>query len=154
MDGWSVRRRGEAGAAGGTRRNRTARFIGLPHHHFLSSAINDRRDQYGGGLENRARFLMEVIDAVRKEVGRDFHMQLKISAVDKHNAVNFWEKPGNTLKDSVQVCRWAEAAGVDAIHVSVGSTFPHPWNSAGPFPMDAAARHYPVMVPSGTLWFS
>ena len=76
MDGRSVRRRGEAGAGGGTRRNRTARFIGLPHHHFLSSAINDRRDQYGGGLENRARFLMEVSDAVREEVGRDFHMQL------------------------------------------------------------------------------
>jgi 2,4-dienoyl-CoA reductase (NADPH2) len=82
---------------------------------------------------------MEVIDAVRKEVGRDFHMQLKISAVDKHNAVNFWEKPGNTLEDSVQVCRWAEAAGVDAIHFSVGSTFPHPWNSAGPFGSEGSA---------------
>jgi 2,4-dienoyl-CoA reductase-like NADH-dependent reductase (Old Yellow Enzyme family) len=147
--------------AAGARRAQEAGLDGIELHGssgylittFLSSAINDRRDEYGGGLENRARFLMEVIDAVRTEVGRGFHMQLKISAVDKHNAVNFWERPGNTLEDSVQVCRWAEAAGVDAIHASVGSTFPHPWNSAGPFPMDAAARHYPVMVPSGTLGF-
>ena len=36
---------------------------------FLSSAINDRRDRYGGSLENRARFLMEVIEAIQKSVG-------------------------------------------------------------------------------------
>ena len=64
--------------AAGARRAQEAGLDGIELHGssgylittFLSSAINDRRDEYGGGLENRARFLMEVIDAVRKEVGR------------------------------------------------------------------------------------
>ncbi len=40
---------------------------------FLSSGINDRTDEYGGSLENRARFLLNVIEAIRNAVGRDFH---------------------------------------------------------------------------------
>src|SRR5215212_1501604 len=48
---------------------------------FLSSGINNRRDEYGGSLENRARFLLDIIRAVRREVGDDFHFQVKISAV-------------------------------------------------------------------------
>src|SRR5262245_16005470 len=47
---------------------------------FLSSGINDRKDEYGGPLEHRARLLLEVVRAVRSEVGPDFHVQVKISA--------------------------------------------------------------------------
>ena len=47
---------------------------------FLSSGINDRTDDYGGSLENRARFLLEVIRAIRATVGREFHLQVKLSA--------------------------------------------------------------------------
>jgi len=43
---------------------------------FLSSGINDRRDEYGGSLENRARFVLEIVDAIRAKVGRDFHLQM------------------------------------------------------------------------------
>ena len=75
---------------------------------FLSSGINDRTDAYGGSLANRARFLLDVIQAIRSEVGRDFHLQVKISAVD-HNNVVPWEGKGNTLADSVQVARWCES---------------------------------------------
>ena len=64
---------------------------------FMSSGINDRTDEYGGSLENRARFLLNVIEAIRGAVGRDFHLQVKLSAVD-HNNVIPWEKPGNTLR--------------------------------------------------------
>src|SRR4249919_2055691 len=71
---------------------------------FLSSAINDRTDEYGGSLENRARFLMDLVRAIRKEVGQDFHLQVKLSAVDHDNAVAFWGKKGNTLEDSIQIC--------------------------------------------------
>src|SRR5208337_4663803 len=68
------------------------------------------KDEYGGSLENRARFLLNVIEAIRNAVGRDFHLQVKLSAVD-HNNVIPWEKPGNTLDDTVKIAKWAEAPG-------------------------------------------
>jgi 2,4-dienoyl-CoA reductase-like NADH-dependent reductase (Old Yellow Enzyme family) len=122
---------------------------------FLSSGINDRTDKYGGSLKNRARFLLEIIEAVRKEVGDDFHFQVKISAEDFNNAVIPWEKPGNQLEETIQICQWIEQAGVDAIHVSVGSIFPHPLNPPGTFPLegkyatDRASTSYDVMLSSG-----
>lgn len=116
---------------------------------FLSSGINNRQDEYGGSLENRARFLLDVIRAIRKEVGYDFHLQFKISAIDFNNAVTFWEKPGNTLADSLQICKWAEEAGVDGIHVSTGSLFPHPLNPIGGFPFDVISKTYDAMLSSG-----
>ena len=126
---------------------------------FLSSGINDRTDEYGGSLENRARFLLEIVAAVRREVGDDFHFQMKISAEDFNNAVIPWEKPGNTLQETLQICQWLEAAGIDAIHVSVGSIFPHPLNPPGTFPLagqyatDQAATSYDTMLSSGTQTF-
>ena len=68
---------------------------------FLSSAINDRDDEYGGSLENRARFLLEVIRAIRAEVGDDYFLQVKMSALDNNNASMFpleWKR-GNTLEE-------------------------------------------------------
>lgn len=143
--------------ADGARRAREAGLDGVELHacngylinQFLSSGINNRKDEYGGSLENRARFLLDIMKAVRREVGDDFHFQVKISAVDHNNALAFWEKKGNTLKESIQVCKWVEEAGADAIHVSTGSTFPHPLNPPGPFPIDHAARVYGGMLHSG-----
>jgi 2,4-dienoyl-CoA reductase (NADPH2) len=120
---------------------------------FLSSGINNRKDEYGGSLENRTRFLLEIMAAVRRAVGDDFHFQVKISAVDHNNALAFWEKKGNTIEDSIEVCRMVEEAGADAIHVSSGSTFPHPLNPPGPFPIEHAARTYGGMIPSGIFGF-
>ena len=96
----------------------------------MSSGINDRTDHYGGSLRNRARFLLEVIRAIRTEVGPNFHVQVKISAVDYNNVLP-WEGKGNGLAESIQILQWCEAAGVDAIHVSSGSLFPHPLNPPG-----------------------
>jgi 2,4-dienoyl-CoA reductase-like NADH-dependent reductase (Old Yellow Enzyme family) len=143
--------------ADGARRAREAGLDGVELHacngylinQFLSSGINNRKDEYGGSLENRARFLLDIMRAVRQAVGDDFHFQVKISAVDHNNALAFWEKKGNTLKDSIQVCKWVEEAGADAIHVSTGSTFPHPLNPPGPFPIEHAARVYGGMLHSG-----
>ena len=98
---------------------------------FLSSAINDRKDEYGGPLENRARFVLEIVRSIRQRCGRDFHLQMKISATENNNAMSLTEPPGNGIEESVQVCQWLEAEGVDAIHVSSGSFFPHPRNPAG-----------------------
>jgi 2,4-dienoyl-CoA reductase-like NADH-dependent reductase (Old Yellow Enzyme family) len=115
---------------------------------FLSSGINDRTDEYGGSLANRARFLLDVIQAIRAEVGGGFHLQVKISAID-HNNVIPWEGKGNTLQESVEVARWCEAAGADAIHVSTGSLFPHPLNPPGEFSFETMASTYDVAISSG-----
>jgi 2,4-dienoyl-CoA reductase (NADPH2) len=148
-----------AAFAEGARRAREAGLDGVELHgangylitQFLSSGINDRKDEYGGSLENRARFVLEVVKAIRARVGRDFHLQMKISAVDYNNALLKYEKPGNTLQDSIQVCRWLVDAGVDAIHVSTGSSFPHPKNPAGTdLPMDILADTYDTLGGSGT----
>jgi 2,4-dienoyl-CoA reductase (NADPH2) len=149
--------------AEGARRAREAGLDGVELHgangylitQFLSSGINDRTDEYGGSLENRARFLLDIVKAVREKVGNDFHFQVKISAVDYNDALFPWEKPGNTLEESIQICQWLEAAGVDAIHVSAGSIFPHPLNPPGTFPLegkyatDKAATSYDTMLSSG-----
>lgn len=153
--------------ADGARRAREAGLDGVELHgangylitQFLSSGINNRTDEYGGSLENRARFLLDIVKAVRKEVGDDYHFQVKISAVDFNNAVIPWEKPGNTLSETVQICKWIEQAGVDAIHVSVGSIFPHPLNPPGTFPLegkfatDQASSSYDTMLSSGNQTF-
>ena len=115
---------------------------------FLSSGINDRDDRYGGSLMNRARFLLEVIEAIRARVGRDFHLQVKLSAVD-HNNVVPWERRGNTLEDTITVARWCETVGADAIHVSTGSLFPHPLNPPGELPLEVLAVTYDAMISSG-----
>ena len=143
--------------AQGARRARKAGLDGVELHgangylitQFLSSAINDRRDDYGGSLENRARFVLEVVRAIRAEVGNDFHLQMKISTTDYNNDVYPWEPKGNTIDESVQVCKWLEEAGVDALHVSAGSMFPHPRNPAGGLPMDELVKNYQIMLASG-----
>jgi 2,4-dienoyl-CoA reductase (NADPH2) len=147
--------------AAGARRARAAGLDGVELHgangylitQFLSSAINDRRDEYGGSLKNRARFLLDIVKAIRREAGADFHLQVKISATEFNNALQPFEPAGNTLKDSVQVCKWLEETGVDALHVSTGSSFPHPKNPAGEFPVTDALKTFPSMIASGTNEF-
>lgn len=120
---------------------------------FLSSGINDRSDEYGGSLENRARFVIEIVKSIRARCGDDFHLQMKISATENNNAMSAGEPRGNTIEDSVKVCQWLEAAGVDAIHVSGGSSFPHPRNPAGDLPVEDFIRVYDSMISSGDLTF-
>lgn len=107
-------------------------------HQFLSSAINDRSDEYNGDLKTRARIILEVLAAVRAEVGRDFFVSMKLSGRDEHNAfmAPFVRQVGNTIEDTVQLSRWLADAGLDAIHVSQGDSFPHPLVPAGLLPAD------------------
>jgi 2,4-dienoyl-CoA reductase (NADPH2) len=150
--------------AEGARRAREAGLDGVELHgangylitQFLSSAINDRKDEYGGSLENRARFVLDVVRAIRARVGSDFHLQMKISAVEHADAVSFFGigPSGNTIDDSVKVCQWLVEAGVDAIHVSTGAFFPHPLNPAGSdLPVDELVKTYDTMISSGDLTF-
>ncbi|MDT7604264.1 MAG: hypothetical protein QOF61_2261 [Acidobacteriota bacterium] len=143
--------------AEGARRAREAGLDGVELHgangylitQFLSSGINDRKDEYGGSLEKRARFVREIVRAIRKKVGSDFHLGMKISATDYNSAINPLEKKGNVLADSVQVCKWLIEDGVDHIHVSTGSMFPHPRNPMGDFPVEQAVRWYDGLLSSG-----
>lgn len=147
--------------AQGARRAREAGLDGVELHgangylitQFLSSSINDRKDEYGGSLENRSRFVLDVVAAIRREVGRDFHLQVKINGLDHGNAVYPLARKGNTLDESVQVCRWLEQAGVDALHISCGNSFPHPLNPPGGFPIDWAMKTYDIMIASGIYVF-
>jgi len=150
--------------AEGARRAREAGLDGVELHgangylitQFLSSAINDRRDEYGGALENRARFVLDIVRAIRARVGNDFHLQMKISVQDHNNAVGvFGAGPsGNTSEESVQVCKWLVDAGVDAIHVSTGSFFPHPRNPAGvDLPVEELEKTYDTILSSGDRAF-
>jgi len=116
---------------------------------FLSSAINDRKDDHGGALENRARLLLEAVRAVRARLGDDFHVQVKISVREEANAFLPWLRHGNRVEESVQVCRWLEEAGADGVHVSAGSTFPHPLNPAGDLPLREVRESYDGMISSG-----
>ncbi len=150
-----------AAFAAGARRAREAGADGVEIHgcngylitQFLSPAINDRKDEYGGSLENRARFALDVVRAIRAEVGPDYHLQFKITAVDYGNDIFPWQGKGTPLDESVQVCRWLEEAGVDALHISLGSSFPHPRNPAGGFPVEDVVRGYDTMISSGRHTF-
>ncbi len=79
---------------------------------FLSPAMNQRDDEYGGSLENRARLLLEVIAAVRARVGTDYPVWIKLDSEE-------YRRPnGITLADATATARLAARAGVDAIAVS------------------------------------
>ncbi|MDN5743338.1 MAG: tRNA-dihydrouridine synthase, partial [Yaniella sp.] len=78
---------------------------------------NDWDDSYGGSLENRARLLLDVVDAVRTEVSNDVPLLVRLSAVD-------WVEDGLTIDDTVQVVQWLRDHGVDLIDVSSGSNIP------------------------------
>src|SRR5512137_85792 len=81
-------------------------------YQFLSSKWNKRNDEYGGSLEKRARFLMEVLRAVREAVGSGFPFWPRL------NCMVADEDPGYAPEDAVVLSGMAEKAGVDAIHVA------------------------------------
>ena len=82
---------------------------------FLSAYYNQREDQYGGSLQNRARLLLQIIAAVRAKVGAQFGLWLRLDAQELHT-------PGGiTLEDAKAVACMAQAAGVDAISVSASA---------------------------------
>ena len=82
---------------------------------FISPLTNRRTDDYGGSLEGRLRYPLEVFDAIRAEWPAGRPMSVRLSATD-------WYEGGLTAEESVQVARVFAAHGVDAIDVSTGQT--------------------------------
>jgi 2,4-dienoyl-CoA reductase-like NADH-dependent reductase (Old Yellow Enzyme family) len=85
---------------------------------FLSPKANRRRDEWGGSLENRARFLRAIVAATRVRTGRDFAISVKLNSSD-------FQKGGFGPDDARQVVRWLEDDGVDLIELS-GGTYEQP----------------------------
>ena len=87
-------------------------------HNFLSPLTNKRTDRYGGSLENRARFLLEVIHAVRENFPAEKPIFLRVSASD---CVEYLENTASwEIEQTVQIAKWAKDTGVDVLHVSSG----------------------------------
>lgn len=85
---------------------------------FLSPITNQRRDEWGGPIEQRAQFLLRVIDAVRRAVGADFPVAVKLNSAD-------FQKGGFSLDDSRAVARMLNEAKIDMLEIS-GGTYEHP----------------------------
>ena len=104
------------------RRVREAGFTGVQLHaahgylisQFLNPRTNKRTDKWGGSLENRARFLIDVLAAVREAVGPDFPVAIKLNASD-------FQKGGFTNAECIEVVRMLNDTTLDLIELSGGS---------------------------------
>lgn len=81
---------------------------------FLSPLSNKRDDEWGGSLENRARFLIRIVEAVRKRVKLSFGVGLKLNSAD-------FQRGGFNADDSRQVVEWLNGHGLDFVELSGGS---------------------------------
>jgi NADPH2 dehydrogenase len=105
-------------------------------HEFLSPISNQRTDEYGGSLENRMRFPLEVFDAVRAVVPADKPVGIKVSATD-------WVEDGWDLEQTIAFAKALKPSGLDWIDVSSGGISPAQKITIGPgyqVPFAAAIR--------------
>jgi 2,4-dienoyl-CoA reductase-like NADH-dependent reductase (Old Yellow Enzyme family) len=85
---------------------------------FLSPDVNTRTDEWGGSLENRARLLLEIVSGVRKAVGADFPVSVKLNSAD-------FQRGGFSDGDARRVAGWLNEKGIDLLEVS-GGTYEQP----------------------------
>jgi 2,4-dienoyl-CoA reductase-like NADH-dependent reductase (Old Yellow Enzyme family)/thioredoxin reductase len=81
---------------------------------FLTPRTNKRTDWYGGSLENRMRFLLEVIGEIKGQVGSEYPVCVRVSGID-------YEPDGTKIEETIELCKRLEALGVVAIHMSGGN---------------------------------
>jgi len=115
-------------------------------HQFLNPGTNRRTDAYGGSTEKRFRMLRGVIEAVRKTVGQDYLLGVRIAAEDRNYLpVNLRLQivfplrhylMGNTLTETLGYGRELAKLGVDYLHVTSGFGFINPGESPGQWPVD------------------
>ena len=105
-------------------------------HQFLSPLSNKRTDEFGGSLENRLRFPLQIAKAVRETVPQNLPVFVRISATD-------WTEGGWDLEQSIEFCKELKKLGIDLIDVSSGGNVPHAKIPAEPnyqVPFAAAIR--------------
>ena len=102
--------------------------------HFLSRFHNTRTDEYGiGSIENRARFITEIIEGVKKECGPDFNMQILINCIEENDnisnnptmmtldsAVTTPHTVAMTMEEGIAAAKLFEQAGCDSMHLRLG----------------------------------
>lgn len=94
-------------------------------HEFLSPLSNQRDDEYGGSLENRARFLLRIVRAIREAVGESVPMHVRFSGTDAAEG-------GWSVEDTAIVTGWAAEAGADLFDISSGGLVAHQQIETGP----------------------
>jgi len=96
---------------------------------FITSLWNKRTDKYGGDLDGRLRFVLEVVENIKNKVGRDFPVIFRY-------AIKHYIEGGRDVEESLEIARRLERAGVDALHVDAGCYddwyWPHPPNYQPP----------------------
>ncbi|HEA71036.1 MAG TPA: hypothetical protein ENH98_03815 [archaeon] len=92
---------------------------GTLFHSFLSPYLNKRTDQYGGSYENRCRFLLETVEKMRKAIGDNYPIFVRISADELVDN-------GNRIEDTIEIAKILEKGGVDCIDVTQGVIFRTP----------------------------
>jgi 2,4-dienoyl-CoA reductase-like NADH-dependent reductase (Old Yellow Enzyme family)/thioredoxin reductase len=99
---------------------------------FMSPYTNKRTDKYGGNLENRLRFLREIMEAIRTEVGPDYPIIVRIS-VDEHLEFVGAPTEGIHLDEGIEIARHVEKFGADALDISCGiyETMNTAWEPVG-----------------------
>jgi 2,4-dienoyl-CoA reductase-like NADH-dependent reductase (Old Yellow Enzyme family)/pyruvate/2-oxoglutarate dehydrogenase complex dihydrolipoamide dehydrogenase (E3) component len=118
---------------------------------FMTPLFNQRTDEYGGSFENRSRFLLDVVRAVKAAVGD------KIAVGLKYNGDDFLGDKGWTLEESCRLAPLAEAAGADYITVTAGLvgspklTIPPMYEPQGCYTSLAEAVKPTVSIPVGTI---
>jgi 2-enoate reductase len=90
---------------------------------FTTSLWNKRKDKYGGDLDSRLRFSLEIIRNIKEKAGKDFPVIYRY-------AINHYVEGGRGVEESLEIARRLEKAGVDALHVDAGCYdnwyWPHP----------------------------
>ncbi len=81
---------------------------------FMSAVWNKRTDEYGGSLENRARFAIEIVESIREVVGKDYPIIFRIAMEHRFEG-------GRTMEEGVEIIKLLEKAGVDSFDVDCGS---------------------------------
>lgn len=84
---------------------------------FLSPNTNHRTDEYGGSLENRMRFLLEIIRGIRKNCGKDFPIVVRLSVDEMYSKIGKPNK-GYNLEEGIKMAKILSKEGIDAIDVS------------------------------------
>lgn len=84
---------------------------------FLSPNTNKRTDQYGGSLENRMRFLLEIIDGIRSNCGKDFPIVVRLTVDEMYSEIGQNGK-GYNLEEGIKMAKILSDKGIDAIDVS------------------------------------
>jgi 2,4-dienoyl-CoA reductase (NADPH2) len=90
-------------------------IVGYLISNFVSSYTNKRTDEYGGSVKGRAKFMTDIVSGIRKEVGPDYPIIIRLCADELLH-----DRGGNKPEESLQVIKLAEQAGADCLSVTAG----------------------------------